>query len=268
MQISCYNIATSGGLKVIRINTMVLATNFHQLHNHIALSGCPDVESIMMPLIRPHGMTVFNYYRSYFDGSQVRLSTDLAWTQHYFKKGYINRLTVPQSCLNKPLNYFIWLTNDCPEMLLDAAINFNTSNGISIAIKHENYIEYFCFATIRDNQAIINFYINNLDRLQNYCHIFNEKAAHLLIEAERDRIITTNSISQPTPPNDHLNSTKITQREKDCISYLLKGLSNKEMARKLNISNRTVDTHVNNLKDKFLCRNKLELTLMLSKLFH
>lgn len=259
------------GFNVIRLNTMVLATNYHQLQKHIALTGCNDVGAIMLPLIRPHGMTVFNYYRSYFDGSQVRLSTDHAWTEHYFKKEYINRLTVPQSYLHKPLNYFIWFNNDCPEMLLDAALNFNTSNGISIAIRHDNHIEYFCFATTRDNQAIINFYINNLDILQNYCHIFSEKAADLLVEAEHDRIIITqnsNIISQNSTTYDTLNITKITQRETDCISYLLKGLNNKEIALKLNISNRTVETHVNNLKDKFYCRNKLELTLLLSKMFN
>lgn len=258
-------------------STMVLATNHHQLQKNIALTSCEDVATMMLPLIRPHGMTVFNYYRSYFDGSHVRLSTDRAWTEHYFKKEYINRLTVPQSYLSKPLNYFIWLTHDCPEMLMDAALNFNTSNGISIAIQHDDHIEYFCFATTRDNQAIINnFYINNLDVLQNYCHIFSEKAANLLDKAESDRIITTQSvhqvqhsniISQTSIVTKNPCSTKITQREMDCISYLLKGMSNKAIALKLNISNRTVETHVNNLKDKLYCRNKIELTIMLSKMF-
>ncbi len=130
--------------------------------NHISLSSCESIAEIMLPQLKKHGITVFNYYRVYFNGSMIRFSTDRAWSEHYFKKNYLSTVNPPQSYLTKPVNYFIWLLEDCPEMLLDAAINFDTANGISIAERHDEYVDYFCFATTRNNKSIINQCINVL----------------------------------------------------------------------------------------------------------
>lgn len=245
-----------------------------QIKEQIALSKCEDIAAIMLPHLHKHGITVFNYYRMYFDGSVIRFSSDRAWTEHFFNKDYINKLAVPSSYLQKTLNYFIWLIDDCPEMLLDAAVNFNTSNGISIAQRQPDSIEYFCFATTRDNRAIVNnFYINNLELLLQYCAFFKEKAEPLLKVGENNRIITTNAINLM----EKNNSTQLLQRKYnsglsnrqfDCASFLLKGLTQKEIALQLNISPRTVETYINQLKVKFSCRNKSELIILLSTIIH
>lgn len=251
---------------------MIFATDLKQIKEHIALSKCEEVADIMLPLLNKHGITVFNYYRMFFDGTVIRLSSDRSWTEHYFKKGYINQLTVPESYLQKPLNYFIWQNDDCPEMLLDAAINFDTSNGISIALKQPDSIEYYCFATTRSNTTIVNnFYINNLDLLLQYGAFFKERADSLIKMGEKNKIITTKSINL-SEENNSINSLQrkhssaLSNRQFHCATFLLKGLSQKEIALQLNISPRTVETHLNNLKIKLACRNKSELITKLSTL--
>lgn len=226
----------------------------------------------MLPVLNKHGITVFNYYRTYFDGTVIRFSSDRAWTEHYFKKDYINQMTVPQTYLQKPLNYFIWLTDDSPEMLLDAAINFDTSNGISIAQRQPDSIEYYCYATTRNNTAIINnFYINNLDLLLQYSAFFKERAEPLLKMAEQSKIITTNALNLSEESNsmhclERKYNSVLSNRQFHCASLLLKGLTQKEIALQLNISPRTVETHLNHLKIKLSCRNKSELITQLSTL--
>jgi LuxR family transcriptional regulator, quorum-sensing system regulator SolR len=235
--------------------------------NHIALTSTETLTEIMMPLLKPHGITVFNYYKIYFDGSVIRLSTDRASTENYFKKNYLEKLTFPKGCFSKPLNYFIWLTEDCPELLLDNAINFDISNGISIAERHADYMEYFAFATTRKNTSIINtFYINNLDILQKYCLYFREQAKNLLATGEKNRILTRNLITDPSQRTDLPNNASkiLTNRQLDCASLLLKGKTYKEIATQLNLSPRTVETHLNVLKTKFDCRNTVDLALKLS----
>jgi LuxR family quorum-sensing system transcriptional regulator SolR len=240
-------------------------TDTKQIKEQMAAAKCEEVAEIMLPQLKKHGITVFNYYRMYFDGSVIRLSTDRAWTEHYFKKDYLNKSTVPPSYLEKPLNYFIWLLDDCPELLLDAATNFNTSNGISIAKRHEDSIEYFCFATTTHNTAIINnFYINNLDVLQNYCAYFNERAQNLLNFADKNRLVITSSIDQGT--SRHPSSIKLSDRQLDCAYLLLKGMSYKQIGSVLNLSPRTVETHLAYLKTKLNCHNKTELIIKLSSI--
>lgn len=62
------------------------------------------------------------------------------------------------------------------------------------------------------------------------------------------------------------NSVKLTNREYDCAKLLLSGLRIKEIAARIHLSPRTVETHIINLKDKFECRNKIELIIKLKDL--
>lgn len=52
---------------------------------------------------------------------------------------------------------------------------------------------------------------------------------------------------------------KLTLREEEILFYLIRGKTTKEIARILNISPRTVETHIDNLKIKFQIHNKAEL---------
>jgi LuxR family quorum-sensing system transcriptional regulator SolR len=240
------------------------------MKNNISLTSCPEVAEIMLPLLHPHGMTVFNFYRIYFDGRMIRLSSDKEWTKHYFKKNYMNTLTVPDEYLSKPLNYYVWLTEDCPEMLLDAALNFNTSNGITIAEKHCDYIEYFCFATTTDNTLIINsFYLNNLDVLHKYGFTFKEKAAALLKNAEKKpiQLINEDVCHVECKPENSLQAfVKLTNRQAECARLLLQGMKYKDIADELDLSARTIETYIENLKIKLQCQNKTELIVRLNTL--
>ncbi|WP_172622717.1 response regulator transcription factor [Aquicella siphonis] len=56
---------------------------------------------------------------------------------------------------------------------------------------------------------------------------------------------------------------KLTNRELDCARLLMKGCKIKEIASIINLSPRTVETHINNLKMKFSCRDKVELIIRL-----
>lgn len=51
----------------------------------------------------------------------------------------------------------------------------------------------------------------------------------------------------------------LTEREAQCLHYLSQGKSAKETSTMLHISQRTVEFHLNNVKEKAGCRSKLEL---------
>lgn len=52
---------------------------------------------------------------------------------------------------------------------------------------------------------------------------------------------------------------KLSKREEDCLYYLLQGKTAKETARFLNLSHRTVEAYIDNIRKKTFTRNKVEL---------
>ncbi|MDT8069763.1 MAG: response regulator transcription factor [Terriglobia bacterium] len=59
-----------------------------------------------------------------------------------------------------------------------------------------------------------------------------------------------------------LNQVEVSRREKDIVDCLLSNMSNKEIASKLNISERTVKFHVSNLLSKFKVQRRADLILL------
>lgn len=61
--------------------------------------------------------------------------------------------------------------------------------------------------------------------------------------------------------SDHQQNGQLTDRETDVLKWLAKGLSNKEIADKLNVSIHTVNTHRKNIMDKTSIRSLAGLTV-------
>lgn len=57
----------------------------------------------------------------------------------------------------------------------------------------------------------------------------------------------------------NLAMVKLSNREKECLQYIRQGRTAKETANFLNISRRTVETHIVHIKDKFNCHTKSQL---------
>ena len=55
------------------------------------------------------------------------------------------------------------------------------------------------------------------------------------------------------------NSVKMTKREKEVISLLGEGLSNKEIAQKIHVSTFTVKSHIHNIMEKLALHTRLEI---------
>jgi DNA-binding CsgD family transcriptional regulator len=61
------------------------------------------------------------------------------------------------------------------------------------------------------------------------------------------------------------NQVKMTRREEEVLSGLMKSLANKEIAANLNLSERTVKFHVSSLLTKFRVRGRMELVRVASR---
>lgn len=66
------------------------------------------------------------------------------------------------------------------------------------------------------------------------------------------------SISQAKISNIN-NKFALSPRQTQCLYYLVRGMTAKQIARALNLSNRTVEAYLVDLKDKLQCNNKPDL---------
>ena|SRR3990167_193833 len=68
--------------------------------------------------------------------------------------------------------------------------------------------------------------------------------------------------------NKNINNEKafLSKQQKACAFYLLHGFTNKDIALKMNLSRRTIESYIETMKNKFHCRNKTQLILKLSKM--
>lgn len=63
------------------------------------------------------------------------------------------------------------------------------------------------------------------------------------------------------------NNVYLSKQQLICAKFLLNGMTAKEIANKINLSSRTVESYIDIIKTKLKCYNKTELILKLSELF-
>ena len=76
-----------------------------------------------------------------------------------------------------------------------------------------------------------------------------EIVARLVVESDGVRLIR----------EGHTRGVTLTDREVEVLRYVSRGLSKKEIAGILNLSVRTIDTHVRNVMDKLGIHDRVEL---------
>ncbi len=60
--------------------------------------------------------------------------------------------------------------------------------------------------------------------------------------------------------------TVLTIRENQCAYYLMNGMTAKEIGKELELSPRTIESYIDNIKRKLLCKNKAQLIVTLTKI--
>lgn len=256
------------------------------LENHISCTSAEAVNQICQPLFSYCDVSYFDYFREFSDGSRIWLSNSAAWTKHLYSiKHYeITHFELPASTVkietDKKWGMYLWKNlNDYlsdrksqaifTEKLNIARESFNIDHGLSVIKSYESYTDYFSFGTTSEKYRVIDFYLNNADFLHTFCNYFVEKADALIKASIKDKIVQANhkeilmitdSENPERAPYTLLNSQyALTKRESECLQYVSKYFSAKEIALKLGISHRTVEKHIDNIKMKLNCDKKSEL---------
>lgn len=257
--------------------------------NYVSFAYANDFRKLCQPLFLNTNIDLFRYVRLYKDGGYFNFSTapevdkfllfeckgklcsdvkylDATFHDKYSAKIKENRINVFTEDI------------DIGGYWAPYFKEFNIKSSFSIMEKFDDYYEKFEFVT-RFNKNIYTFYINHYDILEKFILYFRERGTNLINIGEKNKFIWLNSnptyckivqnLARIIPKkeeniarlkdsfklkkyiigNDNSKAC-ITSRELECLQYLGRGFSYKEIGNILQLSARTIETHVQHIKDK------------------
>lgn len=240
-------------------------------------SVCELVNQICASFFKKTGITHFEFARLYNDGRRIALCNNASWIDFFIKEKNNHNLIIENSKISLHPKYLLWRASTDiyqSSIFQIARESFNIDNGFTMAEYSSTYCDLYYFSSTRDNYNIQNFYLNNIDLLNLFILYFKDRAAKLMFIANNNLKNQNNSqkindINLTFLPNK-LDVEKIflsgfyqgdylTKREAECLAYLLHGKTAKEIAKIFNISYRTIESYIRNIKVKLNSTTKDQL---------
>ncbi|MBS0357731.1 MAG: helix-turn-helix transcriptional regulator [Proteobacteria bacterium] len=257
--------------------------------NHISITAAQHMLELSKELFQRYGITGFVHARLYNDSSRFTLTTCPEWYSHFIEQGYFNysRLDRHASCYES--GYFLWDAWDknCPGyqiVVKDAEENFDGGRGISVIKKSDEWVDKYEFSSGKFNYSINQFFLSNINLLEDFIDFYKEKAAKLIEEAHKNRNYLPYKIDVYSEYSDTLLPVNIigaaagvdtaidkqnpifTKRELECIHWLSKGKTIPELAAILGRSSRTCEKFILNIKEKLNCCTFFQLGMKVSEI--
>lgn len=198
-----------------------------------------------------------SYIRVYHDNSMVVLTTADLWINNWLKIFNKYDLTlfrekIKQAAISISDIYCAW-----QYVKQDALLEFNhhyaMDQGFDIYRRKKDYVELWSFIGQTYQPMFHDFCINNISMLK--------ELANLCVSSlsEQEGLFLTERAFIPLNIASDFDKKFLTYREIECARLIIMGRTAKEIARDLNISPKTVEVYINNIKRKTGCHYKHEL---------
>lgn len=258
------------------------------IQNNIMLHSSSSVREFCLPLFKFLKINYFNFTRIYKTGERARLGTNALVIEQYYLKDWYNFAAFERNPDLYCSGYFYWDNSDNSNLaklksfLFD---NYGMSNVFSVVRKYNDFIDVYNFAPDEGNKLPIESYMAQINIINDFIDLFECANAELINLACKEKFMLPlkkellfaddgsglqngkavedfyNEIlyNKKKPFRFFVNGTYLTIRETECLTYTTMGMTIKEIAIKLKISPRTVETHINNIKLKSNIQYKHQL---------
>lgn len=248
------------------------------------------IEKLWGPLKETFGIQLFEYRKFLPDGFSLGLITDPSWNELFCSRFLGHSLQLYEEEISsvsgsKETMFFRTGTPKKTDYCGQALVEHGFWNGFSLYKPHASHIEGFYFLANIPSPSGLNFYINHLDILHIFTTYFSHKIEPIMAGpgaqklysriVAQEKYIQGPCKKQHKTFNDMLQSLRIEEfqmptatgdknvlislREFQCLYLMSKGQTFKEIGKNLDLSPRTVESYINNLKSKTETNSKSEL---------
>lgn len=223
-----------------------------------------EIKPILDPIRQHVDVQFMGFGRVFADNQRfIICNTKEYWIDFYDNDLYrYSTYENKYSKINSAFHMWDHLPYAPPEIYQYCRKKFNFAHGLSIIQQHGNHCDFFAFTTQPGNDRINNFYLNHKDLLEDFTKNFYIKMVHPLSKLATQTFMLPHNIQFIT----HCLQT-LTPRQQDCAKLLIEGANTKEIAQILMVSPRTIETHIDAIKNKFNAKNRPQLVSSLSKMF-
>ncbi len=231
----------------------------------------------------------FTYQKQFNDGTRISLSNKPQWIEDYYNMKLYESSLFEEKPSNYKAGFNIWMGEYDLPVFYHGRDVYNTSHTINITEPHHDGCEHYLFSTSPDKPEAIHYLANNMEILYHFVTYLKDRGAHLFKEAPKSRIVVQRSFIEPpknyitkkdflsmmehhkkqffdkTPirrytfESGNTQGIKLTQREITCVIHLLQNRTAQETAELMNLSRRTVESYLDNIKVKMDCDTKADL---------
>lgn len=217
------------------------------------------------------GINNFYYVRITRKGELVYLTNQVDYALDYWKAG----LPLCTGFLNIPKevqNSFILWENDLDPKILDFVRSKKGYDGFSFIRRSYKLIQFASFIYARPLENPTQCHLKNYTVFSCWLREFEMKQRKLIREAELNPMVLPEEYLAPQKDcffskkaielNYQQIRSKISFRELDCLYFYTRGFTSPRIAEYLNISSRTVETHLNTIKNQFGLSSRDDLALL------
>lgn len=204
------------------------------------------------------GINYFQYAKCYYDGSFSMLANQLDLVRLFltFENEPLIYSYFEEELKNKQQFYFFWDESLPSKPVSIVKQQFNFHHGLTLVRRHKNHYDLVAFALEKPHANPYGYFMTILHKLEWFIAEFE------INQVDEFRLVDNQRVYLPREKQDvncqnlcikkgriefEVNdySTHITLKELYCIKGLTQGLSYKEVARRLDISPKTVETYIN-----------------------
>lgn len=222
------------------------------------------INSFLEPISQHVDIQFLGYARVFNHQKRFLICNNKEWWIDYYGNDLYQYSTYETKYNSLSSAFHMWdhLPYAPPEIYRYSRKKFNLAHGLSIIQQHGDYCDSFVFATEPGNDRINNFYLNEKNLFEAFIQKFYIKLVHELSDLSDQTFSLPDDIQIVTK-----SLMSLPPRQQECARLLVEGLSTKEIARILQLSPRTIDDHVDVLREKFSAKNRIQLIHFLNKLF-
>lgn len=225
-----------------------------------------DIKEICEPHFKQLGLDHLNYIHRDSHGNVTYLCSNQKWLDHYIKKSYPKIGAFEKNIELSQYKFALWNGLDSDDRILtDSKEITGVEYGIAIVKQEQDGVSFYNLGAKSADPSIVNKYINEVNQYENFVSAFQEKAIDLFRVAKKFKMNVCFDSVKSKKPEYRFRNLYLTKREHECVTYLIRGKTAEEIAIILNISKRTVETHVQNIKRKMNCYNQFRLGYLLGR---